>query len=223
MSLTEELGFWGATFCLSVCVPGDQVEINNARGPGCYNDGSLIDTDAHVSVPVFLMSPYYSCLQWPPSAAVTHREVAVQSRTQFSVSSIQLKCFTIFPFYLAFVIGFPVSQFSWQQREGENDSKYLIKIKCYDLISTERILSHLYEAFERVPESLTQSDYGPVVPSGYSKGLRNSRYHEIKNYSHSLYKLHRGSRRDNCEVMTRPDFVWQQYLIIWDLKHPRGG
>lgn len=64
---------------------------------------------------------------------------------------------------------------------GGNDSKYLIKIKCNDLISAERILSPLYEAFERVPESLTQSDYGLVVPSGYSKGLRNSRYREIKN------------------------------------------
>lgn len=86
----------------------------------------------------------------PHSAAVTHGVFAAQSRTWFSISSIQLKCFTIFPFYLAFVIGFPVSQFSWQQREGGNDSKYLIKIKCYDLISAGRILSLLYEAFERV-------------------------------------------------------------------------
>lgn len=116
----------------------------------------------------------------PRSVAVTHGAFAAPSRTPFSVSSIQLKCFTIFPFYLAFVIGFPVSQFSWQQREGENDGKYLIKIKCYDLISAERILSCLYEAFERVPESLTRSDGGPVIPSGYSKGLRNFRYQEIR-------------------------------------------
>lgn len=157
------------------------MQINNARGLECSDDGPLLIlilpwlflfSSCHLTVPVSSDAP---------SAAVTHRALAAQSkRTQFSVSSIQLKCFTIFPFYLAFVIGFPVSQFSWQQREGENDSKYLIKIKCYDLISAERILTPLYEAFERVPESLTQSDYGLVVPSGYSKGLRNSRYHEIK-------------------------------------------
>lgn len=88
-----------------------------------------------------------SCLQWHPPprrCCDTHSTLAAQSRrTQFSVSSIQLKCFTIFPFYLAFVIGFPVSQFSWQQKEGGNDSKYLIKIKCYDLISAESILPPL--------------------------------------------------------------------------------
>lgn len=117
----------------------------------------------------------------PRSAAMTHGAFAAQSRrTPFSISSIQLKCFTIFLFYLVFVIGFPVSQFSWQQRGGGNDSKYLIKIKCYDLISAERILSRLYEAFEKVPKSRAQSDCGPVIPSGHSKALKNSRYHEIR-------------------------------------------
>lgn len=113
---------------------------------------------------------------------MTHGEFAAQSkRTPFSISSIQLKCFTIFPFYLAFVIGFPVSQYSWQQRGGSgNDSKYLIKIKCYDLISAEKIVSLLYEAFERVSKSLAQSYCGPVIPSGYSKAFRSSRYHEIR-------------------------------------------
>lgn len=105
---------------------------------------------------------------------------AQNRRTRFSGFSIQFKCFTIFPFYLAFVIGFPVLQFSWQQREGENDSKYLIKIKCYDLISAERILSHLYEAFERVPESLTKSALWPFDSFWVFKGLRNSRYREIR-------------------------------------------
>ena len=100
---------------------------------------------------VALLGASEALLPGPHSAAVTHGVFAAQSRTQFSISSIQLKCFTIFPFYLAFVIGFPVSQFSWQQREGGNDSKYLIKIKCYDLISAGRILSLLDEAFERVP------------------------------------------------------------------------
>lgn len=116
----------------------------------------------------------------PHSATVKHRACAAPNRTQFSVSSIQLKCFTIFPFYLAFVIEFPVSQFSCQQREGENDGKYLIKIKChYDLISAQRTLSSHYEASRRVPESLTQSDCGPVIPPGCSKCLRNVRFQEI--------------------------------------------
>lgn len=76
------------------------------------------------------MSPYYSVSSDPRSAAVTRGVFAMQSgRTPFSVTLIQLKHFTIFPFDLAFVIGFPVSQFSWQQREGGNDSKYLIKNK----------------------------------------------------------------------------------------------
>lgn len=116
---------------------------------GC-DGGSLTDWNTPWLFP-FLLCHLTPVFDDPHSAAVTHGMFAAQSRTQFSITSIQLKCFTIFPFYLAFVIGFPVSQFSWQQREGENDSKYLIKIKCYDLISAGRILLLLYEAFERIP------------------------------------------------------------------------
>lgn len=148
------------------------------------------------------MTPLCCCDTW--SICSTERENTIQR-----LLHIQLKCFTIFPFYLAFVIGFPVSQFSWQQREGENDSKYLIKIKCYDLIFAERILSHFYEAFESVPESLTQSYCGPVIPSGYSKGLLEIL--GIMRLEKSKITVCLNCMEDPegtiCEAMTKLDFV----------------
>lgn len=137
-------------------------------------------------VPVSLVSPYCSCLQWPllcydtRSICSTEQENTIQhllhSIKMFSYLSFLSRLCNWIP---SFSIFMAAKGWGWGMGGG-NDSKYLIKIKCYDLISAERILSHLYESFERVPKPMAQSDCGPVIPSGYWKALRNSRYHEIR-------------------------------------------
>lgn len=72
----------------------------------------------------------------------------------------------------------------------------------------ERILSCLYEAFERIPESLTPSNCGPVIPLSNQRALEIAGTMRSEKFEITVCtKYMKDPKETICGVMTRLDFV----------------